>query len=720
MSLIRTLCFTLVLTIGFSWALDSIPSTDVDVKPITANELEKKDLTRLGQTLAALLERYHYSRQRITPEIAAKYFNGLIDYLDYTHMIFYQADVDELKAKWLPTLDQTVIEGDPQMALDVFNRFMMRFQERERMVQKLLVAKYDFTTDESFLPDRSKESFPKDSTEAEKLWRLRVKLELLTGRLNKEKSEETIKTVSRRYARRLKEFSEYGAQDVMDDSLRVLCRTFDPHSDFFSDEDMEDFKIQSIDLKLSGIGAELTVEDGYAKVRRVIPGSPAEATKKVNANDRIVAVGQGTEKPVDVVDMPLRKVVKLIRGKAGTEVRLTIIPADAPDLTVRQVVPIIRGDIELKDAKARARLVEYTDENKVSKRIGIIYLNQFYDNCTDDVAVFVKRFEQERVQGIVLDMRRNGGGLLKEAITLTGLFISKGPVVQVRDSAGSIQIHQDEDSKVSYAGPLVVMVGHQSASATEIVAAALQDYGRALIVGDSATHGKGTVQILQEMDKLRNFWDTALKGGVKFTMQKFYRISGGSTQQKGVTPDIHIPSLFDVAEMGERYLPNYLPYDEIQPSKYQKSNALDALIPVLTKKSEERRAKSDEFKELNTEIEILKKRLQDKSVSLQESKRIQEKTEMKARSDVRIKLRKAAIGKNDHHWDMTLDDVAANKTLDALAKNPPVRPKKNKKTSDDDDDQDDLDDLDDLQLSEGMQILLDLSEMVRHNATSKP
>jgi carboxyl-terminal processing protease len=720
MSLIRFFCISLLLALSPSWGLDFVPTANADVKPIVANDLEKKDLTRLGQTLSALLERYHYSRQRITPEIATKYFNGLIDYLDYTHMIFYQSDVDELKATWLPTLDQSLMEGNPQVALDVFNRFMIRFQERERMVQKLLLAKYDFTTDESFLPDRSKEPFPKDSAEAEKLWRLRVKLELLTGRLNKEKSEETIKTVSRRYSRRLKEFSEYGVQDVIDDSLKVLCRTFDPHSDFFSDEDMEDFKIQSIDLKLSGIGAELTVEDGYAKVRRVIPGSPAEATKKVNANDRIVAVAQGTEKPVDVVDMPLRKVVKLIRGKAGTEVRLTIIPAEAPDLTVRQVVPIIRGDIELKDAKARARLIEYTDENKVVRRLGVIYLNQFYDNCTEDVAVFVKRFEQERVQGVVLDMRRNGGGLLKEAITLTGLFIQKGPVVQVRDSAGSTQVHQDEDSKLSYAGPLVVMVGHQSASAAEIVAAALQDYGRALIVGDSATHGKGTVQILQEMDKLRNIWDSPLKGGVKFTMQKFYRISGGSTQQKGVVPDIHIPSLLDVAEMGERYLPNYLPYDEIQPSKYQKSLALDALIPALLKKSEERRNKSDEFKELSLEIDILKKRLMDKTVSLQESKRIQEKSEMKVRTDVRTKLRKAAIGKNDRHWDMTLDDIAANKTLDALAKNPPVPPKKNKKPSDDDEDQDDLDDLDDLQLSEGMQILLDLSEMVRHNPTSKP
>lgn len=720
MSLVRYFILSLLLTASAVFGLDSAPLAPVEIKKITVNDLERKDLTKLGQTLAAVLERYHYSRQKIGQEFALKYFNAWIDYLDYTHMIFYQSDIDELKSKWLPTLDQTILEGDPQFGMDVFNAFMIRFQEREKLVQKLLGVKYDFSVDESFLPDRSKEPFPKDSTEVENLWRLRVKFEILSGRLNKEKIEETIKTVSRRYTRRLKEFSEYTAQDVMDDSLRVLCRVFDPHSDFFSEEDMEDFKISSIDLKLSGIGAELTVEDGYAKVRRVIPGSPAEGTKKVNANDRIVAVAQGSEKPVDVIEMPLRKVVKLIRGKAGTEVRLTIIPASAPDPTVRQVVPIIRGDIELKDSKAHARLIEVTDENKGAKRVGVIYLNQFYDHCTDDIAVFIKRFEQERVQGIVLEMRRNGGGLLKEAINLSGLFIAKGPVVQVRDSSGAIQVYQDEDATIQYKGPLVCMVGHQSASATEIVAAALQDYGRSLIVGDSATHGKGTVQILQEMDKLRNFWDPPFKGGVKFTMQKFYRISGGSTQQKGVIPDIHIPSLYDVAEMGERYLPNCLPYDEIPPSKYQKSMTLDSKIPELQKKSEERRLKSDEFKELFAEIDIFKKRLLDKSVSLLESKRIQEKNEMKARSELRVKLRKAALGKNERHWDISLDDLAANKTLEAIAKNPPIKPKKSKNSDSDDDESEETDELDDLQLSEGIKILLDLSSMEHQHTEIKP
>ena len=720
MSVIRCVTLLLSLTVAACFGLDSAPLTPVEIKAITVNELEQKDLSKLGQTLASVLERYHYSRQRIGQDFTLKYFNAWIDYLDYTHMIFYQSDIDEFKQKWMLNLDQVILEGDPQFGLDVFNRFMIRFQEREKTVQKLLLDKYDFSIDESFLPDRSKEAFPKDSAEAEKLWKLRVKFDLLAGRLNKEKSEDTIKTVSRRYARRLKEFSEYNAQDVVDDSLRVLCRVFDPHSDFFSEEDMEDFKIQSIDLKLSGIGAELTVEDGYAKVRRVIPGSPAEGTKKVNANDRIVAVAQGNEKPVDVIEMPLRKVVKLIRGKAGTEVRLTIIPASAPDPTVRQVVSIIRGDIELKDAKAHARLIEVTAANKEKKRVGVIYLNQFYDRCSDDIDRFLKRFEQERVQGVILEMRRNGGGLLKEAIDLTGLFISKGPVVQVRDSGGAIQVYSDEDASVHYYGPLICMVGHQSASAAEIVAAALQDYGRSLIVGDSATHGKGTVQILQEMDKLRNFWDPPFKGGVKFTMQKFYRISGGSTQQKGVIPDIHIPSLYDVAEMGERYLPNCLPYDEIQVSKYQKSMTLDSLIPALKKRSEERREKSEEFKGLYSEIELFKKRLLDKSVSLMESKRIQEKNEMKSRTELRTKLRKDSTAQNERHWDMTLDDLTANKTLEMIAKNPPLKPKKQKTSDSEEEESEESDELNDLQLSEGIKILLDLSSMGHQHAEIKP
>ncbi len=720
MSLIRCFLFILLLNLGVGFALDSTSLAPVEIKEITLNDIERKDLAKLGQTLSSILERYHYSRQKVGQDFALKYFNAWIDYLDYTHMIFYQSDIDELKQKWLSNLDQAILEGDPQFGLDIFNRFMVRFQEREKTIQKKLFEKYDFSVDESFLPDRSKQPFPKDASEAEKLWYLRVKFDLLAGRLNKEKTEETIKTVSRRYARRLKEFSEYSAQDVMDDSLRVLCRTFDPHSDFFSDEDMEDFKISSIELKLSGIGAELTVEDGYAKVRRVIPGSPAEGTKKVNANDRIVAVAQGNDKPVDVVEMPLRKVVKLIRGKAGSEVRLTIIPASAPDPTVRQVVSIIRGDIELKDAKAHARLIEVGEGNQPEKRVGVIYLNQFYEHCTEDIARFLKRFEQEQVQGVILEMRRNGGGLLKEAIDLTGLFISKGPVVQVRDSGGSIQVYSDEEGTIQYRGPLICMVGHQSASATEIVAAALQDYGRSLIVGDSATHGKGTVQILQEMDKFRSLFDPPFKGGVKFTMQKFYRISGGSTQQKGVIPDIHIPSLYDVAEMGERYLPNCLPYDEIQVSKYQKSSTLASMIPELKKRSEERRAKSEEFKGLYSEIEIFKKRLLDKSVSLMESKRIQEKNEMKSRTELRNKMRKEAVAKNERHWDITLDDLAANKTLEAIAKNPPVKPKKVKSNDSEDEESEETDELNDLQLSEGIKILLDLASMGRQNVEIKP
>lgn len=709
------------LFLSNSWGLDSSPASapvgsKEEKKAFTVEGVSSTDLKRRAQMVATILERYHYSRRRLNPEMAERYFKSLIEYLDYNHIIFYQSDVDQLKAKWLPTLDQSLLEGEFQLALETFQLFLVRFEEKEKLVQKLLLEKYDFTDDESFLPDRSKEAFPKDNLEAEKLWRSRVKFELLTGKLNKEKSDETIKTISRRYARRLKEFKEFSHQDVVDDSMRILCRTFDPHSDFLPEEDLKDFTMQTIDLKLSGIGAELTVEDGYAKVRRVIPGSPAEASKRVNANDRIVAVAQGSDKPVDVVDMPLKKIVQLIRGKAGSEVRLTIIPSDAPDPTLREVVTIIRGEIELKDAMAHGRLLEYQDAQKNKKRVGIIYLNGFYKDCTEHIEKFLRRFEQEQVQGVVLDMRRNGGGLLGEAISLTGLFIDKGPVVQVRDSGGGIQVYEDEDGKISYTGPLVVMVGHQSASAAEIVAAALQDYGRAVVVGDSQTHGKGTVQILQEMDKLRNFWDPKLSGAIKFTMQKFYRISGGSTQQKGVIPDLPIPSLLDVAEMGERYLPNSLPFDEIAPSKYQSAVGNDKIITELKQKSDQRCAQNQEFKLLSEEMEIFRKRLLDKTVSLQESKRIQEKNELKQRAEQRSALRKQVAAKTEKNWDITLDDIASNKTLEAISKTPKVRPPKVKNKEADEEEGEDHEDINDLQMTEGVQILLDLSQMVRHKS----
>lgn len=721
--------FVLVFLVQGMWALEtSAPSADASstmnpmapFKPFALSEQQRKDFTRRGEVVAAILERYHYSRVRLTPETVDKYFKTWIDYLDYNHMIFYQEDIDQLRAKWLPTLDQALLKGEADFAVEVFNRFMMRFEEKEQLAQKLLKEKYDFNLDESFLPDRSKESFPKDNLEAEKIWRSRVKYELLTGRLNKEKQDETVKLLSRRYNRRLREFKEYTLDDVVSDSLKSLSRVFDPHSDFYTDEELKEFKEQTIELKIYGIGAELGIEDGYAKVRRVMPGSPAESSKKINANDRIVAVAQGNEKPVDVVDMPLRKIVRMIRGKEGTEVRLTIIPADAPDPTLRQVVSIIRGEIELKDAKARGRLIEYQDpSNKKLSRIGVIQLPQFYDNCSADIEKFLRRFEQERVQGIVLDMRLNGGGLLDEAIKVTGLFIPKGPVVQVRDSGGSIRVHEDENGAVAYSGPLVMMVGHQSASATEIVAAALQDYGRGVVVGDSQTHGKGTVQIIQEMDKLRNFWDPTLTGAIKFTIQKFYRISGGSTQHKGVVPDIPIPSLLDTMEIGERFLPNNLPFDEIPPLKYRKAEDANELIQALRKNSGNRLSKSDEFKELTKEMEFFKKRLVDKRVSLQESKRVQEKNELKARVEHRNKLRKEIAQKTDKNWNITLDDLTANRTLEEIAKKPPEKIAVSQKEDSEEQEEDEsLRDVNDLQLSEGVQILLDLSQNVRHKPST--
>jgi carboxyl-terminal processing protease len=623
----------------------------------------------ISKVVATILEKGHYLRQPFNDEISSKFLDRYLDSLDNLHLYFNQSDLKEFEV-YRTNLDNLILkEGDTSPALVIFKRFRERIQQQYDYVNELLkTEKFKFDTDEKFLLNRKTLPRPDDMAQAQKLWRDRLRYEYLQEKLNKEKPEEIVKIISRRYTRILRAIMEYDNDDVLEIFLTALSHVYDPHSDYMGKSSLENFSI-GMKLSLFGIGALLRSEDGYCKIQELKPG-PAQRSKKIKPNDRIVAVAQGNEPPVDVVDMKLNKVVELIRGPKGTEVRLTVIPADAEDPSVRNVVTLVREEIKLEDQEAKAKLFE-GDVNGKKARWGVIDLPSFYaafdlegaksdgepKSTTTDVAKLVKKLVDSKVEGLILDLRHNGGGSLEEAINLTGLFIPEGPVVQVRDADGRIIVDKDRDPTMLYQGPLIVLTSRFSASASEILAGALQDYGRALIVGDSSTHGKGTVQSLIQLSPyMRQFGLASSQnpGALKVTIRKFYRASGASTQLKGVTPDIILPSVNNFAEVGESSLENPLPWDTIAPTNYVKLNLVESYVEELRKRSEKRTSTEKDFLFIKGEIERFKKILAEKSVSMNEAVRLKEKQEADERSKARKKELASRPEPKETVWDITL------------------------------------------------------------------
>jgi carboxyl-terminal processing protease len=497
--------------------------------------------------------------------------------------------------------------------------------------------------------DRRHEAFPKDLDEAKTLWRQRLRYEYLQEKLSREiietngnfqvrlpadAAKDIPATLERHYRWNLHMTTNWDSDGVLQAYLNGLAHAYDPHTDYFSAPHAQDFSI-GMNLSLFGIGAQLSEDDGYCTIRSLVPGGPATKSKSLNEKDRIIAVAQSNAAPVDVVDMELEKVVQQIRGPKGTEVRLTISPA--ADRGARKVVKLVRDEIKLEDSEAKAKLIELPG----GKRIGVIDLPSFYatvnlggDNTTPkstsvDVAKLVKRLKQEKVSGIILDLRTNPGGSLEEAIKFTGLFIKDGPVVLARDPDGRVQVDSDPDPAQLYDGPLAVMINRFSASAAEIAAAALQDYGRALVVGDISTHGKGTVQSL---NPLKPFVWSADKnatndpGNLKITIRKFYRVSGASTQLKGVEPDIVLPDVLNYStQVGETSLDNPLPWDTIQPASYEKLNLVQPYLAALKTRSDARIATNQDFLYVQQDIAQFQKLQADKSASINEHDALKER-----------------------------------------------------------------------------------------------
>jgi carboxyl-terminal processing protease len=671
---------------------------------------------RIAWVTAKMLEENHYTKQKFDATVSSKFLDRYLETLDPEHRHFLQSDLDEFEV-YRTNLDRLTLApkgiGDTAPACEIFNRYVERLQQSVDYIEEVLKTEtFHFETDERVAINRHGLPYPKDLAEAKKLWRERLEFEYLTELLGKEdlkkkasataakakaggkpdtnstsvgeakaKSvhQEIVETLIRRYQRNLRSVVEMNDDDVLQVYLTTLAHVYDPHSDYMGASTLDSFAI-TMNLSLFGIGAELTAEDGYCSIHRLLPGGPAAKSKKIKEKDRIVAVAQSNGPPVDVVDMRLDKAVQLIRGPKGTEVRLTIVPAGA-DASVRKVVSLVRDEIKLEDQAAKAKIIEEPDGHGGNLRLGVIDLPSFYapfdptnmreksdpSSTTADVSRLLIKMKAENVDGVILDLRRNGGGSLEEAIHLTGLFIKDGPVVQVRQHDGigpdgkpqlMVQVDGDNDPSVLYDGPLVVLTSRFSASASEIVAGALQDYGRALVVGESSTHGKGTVQAVNPLRPsmhVRESLMTEDPGALKLTIKKFYRISGASTQLKGVQPDIVLPSRWNVAkDIGETALDNPLSWDTIPSAKYEHLNRVGPYLAELQEHASERIATNKDFEYIREDMELFKKQQADKTVSLNEHHWLEERAEADAREKARDKERLARKDTPETVYELTV------------------------------------------------------------------
>src|SRR5881392_586818 len=627
----------------------------------------KSDAEQICVSVGRLLEEGHYTHQQLNAEMSQKFLRNYLELLDFSHLFFTQKDVDTLTAKYETALGDDVLLGNLKPAYEIYDLYTKRVDARVAKVKELLKQPMDFKTDATIEVRREKAPWPKDDAEADQLWHGRIANELLQEKLSEHPIEPGPQLVGRRYDRIARNVHEEDREEQVKLYLDALAQTYDPHSEYLSKADFKNFNIQ-MGLSLVGIGAMLRTEDGYAKIESLVTGGPAQVDGRLKVGDRITAVGQGQGEFVDVRDMRLDKVVEMIRGKKGTKVRLLAIPANASDPSQRKSVDLVRDEIKLKDQEARADIIIKKDENGNPVKLGWLTLPSFYadmdrhsKSTTRDVLALLKRLKKENIGGLVVDLRKNGGGSLEEALSLTGLFLKSGPIVETKDYNGTIRISSDPDSGIAYAGPLVVLTSRQSASASEIFAAALQDYGRAVVVGDKNTFGKGTVQTILPIGRFASLLGSHSEedGALKLTIQKFYRVAGGSTQLHGVASDIVLPSLSDLPEFGEGALKNCLPYDEVPKAKFTKwsDSNHQLFIDELKRRSETRVQANPEFRYVMEDIERLRRRLDENRISLNEEVRRSEMNEDKLRKETRSKERLARQAEDVQIYRLTLDTV---------------------------------------------------------------
>jgi len=633
------------------------------------------NITRLT---AAVLGKSQLAHRPLDRALASTFLDRYLDALDRERLLFLESDVAEFAAHRGTLARDTLSRGNNHVAHIVFERFLARIRERAAHTADLLEnTTFDFTGNDVYMLDRTDAARPSDAAAARELWRQRLRVDYLQEKLEGKEADAIASRLTERSRRFVSIMEQMSRGEVLEIYLSALARVYDPHSDYLGHEQMDELAI-SMNLSLFGIGARLQSVDGHCKVVDLVPGGPAMRSGELGAGDRIVAVAQDEDEPVDVVDLPLSRIVSLIRGPKGTVVRLTVVPdGDGAD-AVRKTVRLVRDEIKLEEQRAKASIIDLPVDGGATRRLGIIDLPSFYADlgeqaggrarggagdasATADVARLLAKLESEGVEGIVLDLRRNGGGSLQEAITLTGLFITRGPIVQTRGPGGDVDVAMDPDPAVVYEGPLLVLTSRLSASASEIVAGALQDYDRAIIVGDSSTFGKGTVQSIvplgpmMERAGLQYAYDP---GALKVTIRKFYRPGGASTQLRGVVPDIVVPSSSGVSAVGESELENPLPWDAVPAARYQPLSSVQPYIAALRAESARRVEQAEDFAFLRPELERLKARQETRTVSLNEAERREELARFEERRKAFREAVEAAGDNGAVTYELSVNDAA--------------------------------------------------------------
>ncbi len=726
----RIFRIALVATGALAFAL----STNAKLNPT-------KEMAAQTRWVVNTINARHYLRGTIEHLDGAEMVEAYIESFDYGRMYFTRPEIDDFIFRFGDAMEEFLEKGNLYAAFEIYESFKQKETARTDWAFNRLTQDFDFTLDETFTPDRREAEWPATPEEADALWLRRLKYELLNEMLSlasEDKAENSAslapknpdvvdpakdeedefdpskllrlledesfyadtldaarEKIHRRYERNLNHTVAREAAEVQESFINAMTQLFDPHSTFLSSDTLESFN-SSVQNSFVGIGALLEDDDGICTIKEILPGGPAERSRLLEAEDQILGVAQGNDDFEDVVDMQLRYIVRKIKGEKGTTVRLLIRPGDAADPSVRKIVPIVRDEVKLTANLATGKLISVPIDDEKTIPVGVIELPSFYGNIgagntltttTDDVAELLNKLRDAGAEGIILDLRMNGGGLLSEAVRVAGLFIPVGPVVQVRDSSGRKDVLSDRDASMLWDGPLIVLTSRFSASASEIVAGALQDHERALIVGNTSTHGKGTVQEVYHMNNRMpfSFFKTTEPEtrpvASKITIKQFFLPDGSSTQVKGVPSDIALPSVNEFLPIGEDDLPHALPWDEIEPvdwiNNWAKLNVdspeSPKLVQSLSEASQARQDSLEEFKFLKKQIEWRRKRYEEKAISVNLKQRIERKINEQAYIQELDDIYDA-LSENDYEIQEFLLKVAEEQ--DALSKKTLAEPLK--------------------------------------------
>lgn len=642
-----SLCLFLA-TVSPALALEAASPPALEPQP---QQVEAAHLT------AEFLTRFHYKPVPLNDALSAKIMDRFIKSLDPDRLIFLKSDVDGFMAD-KAKIDDAIKQENLSIPFSIFNIYEKRITDRMTYARSLLSTKFDFTEQETYPLMRDKAPWPATDEESKDLWRKRVKNDWLRLKLAGKDDASIRETLEKRYQNSLERIYKYKSDDVFQMFMAAYTTSVDPHTDYFGASASAEFDI-SMKLSLVGIGAVLQERDDYITIRELVAGGPAQVSGKIAVGDRITGVGQDETGPMkEVVGQRLDEVVQLIRGAKGSTVRLDILPANAGPDAKHQIISLVRDKISLEKQAAQKSVLDVKDGN-ATRKIGVITLPAFYEDiearrkgdkdyrsASRDVAKLITELKEDKVDGILFDLRNNGGGSLSEAIELTGLFVGKGPVVQQRNANGKVKVESDDLPTPAWQGPLGVLINRGSASASEIFAAAIQDYGRGVIIGEPS-FGKGTVQTVVNLDEVAHNPEPKF-GELKLTIAQFFRVNGGTTQLRGVTPDISLPGLFDLKTVGESSFDNALPWSEVKPAKYKRLGDIKSVLPQLQSLHDARVKDDPEFQQFVEDIAVLKTQREKTELSLNETER---RNEMTAEEN-RLKSRK----KSDDGLSSSPDD----------------------------------------------------------------